>query len=77
MLKYYNWKKFSIIAEETEKYVAEALKEQALSINMTINHFKLIKNPHDCCERNLDCCNNMFWYQTVHETMVNTRSMNI
>lgn len=73
LLRYYNWKKFSIITEEPWKNVAESLKIQALQANMTINHFMTIVDPHQCCEQDQSCCNVGHWYSVVQETMVNTR----
>ncbi|XP_022167854.1 receptor-type guanylate cyclase Gyc76C-like [Myzus persicae] len=73
LLRYYNWKKFSIITEEPWKNVAESLKIQALNANMTINHFLTIVDPHQCCEQDQSCCNVGHWYSVVQETMVNTR----
>jgi hypothetical protein len=74
LLRYYSWKKFSIITEDSMKSVAESLKIQALNANMTINHFETIFEYHKCCEQNQKCCNEAPWYSLAQETMVNTRS---
>ncbi|XP_025406110.1 receptor-type guanylate cyclase Gyc76C-like isoform X2 [Sipha flava] len=73
LLRYYSWKKFSIITEDSMKSVAESLKIQALNANMTINHFETIFEYHKCCEQNQKCCNEAPWYSLAQETMVNTR----
>lgn len=56
------------------KSVAESLHKQALSANMTINHYQIIFEYHKCCEQNQKCCNDAPWYSLAQETMVNTRS---
>lgn len=56
------------------KSVAESLKFQASTANMTINHFQVIFEYHKCCEQNLKCCDDLLWYSLAQETMVNTRS---
>lgn len=74
LLRYYNWRKFTIITEEPWKSVAESLRIQAFNANMTINQFQTIFDPYKCCEQDRSCCNNAHWYSVVQETMINTRS---
>ncbi|XP_050532707.1 receptor-type guanylate cyclase Gyc76C-like isoform X2 [Daktulosphaira vitifoliae] len=73
LLRYYNWKKFSIIFEEGWKSVADSLKIQAKKANMTINHYKTIVDLYKCCELDQKCCSNAYWYQLVQETKNKTR----
>lgn len=56
LLKYYHWKKFSIIHEETWKNVAISLRNQAKHHNLTINHVEEVIDYHKCCENSLECC---------------------
>lgn len=63
LLTYYGWKKFSIIHEELWTTVANSLKHQAELKNMSINHCEKITDNHKCCENNLPCCGNAYWYQ--------------
>lgn len=66
LLHYYGWKKFSIIHEELWTTVANSLKEQAKSKNMTINHCKKVVDNHKCCENNLACCRSGYWHQVFN-----------
>ena len=63
LLRYYGWKKFSIIYEETWTTVAKSLKEQAFNKTMTINHIEMVIDNHKCCENVLACCSSGYWYQ--------------
>lgn len=67
LLSYYGWKKFSIIHEERWTTVANSLKEQARSKNMTINHCKKVVDYHKCCENNLTCCRSGYWHQVLFD----------
>lgn len=60
---YYGWKKFSIIYEEPWMTVANSLKKEALSKNMTINHAEQMIDSHKCCENSLPCCRIGYWFQ--------------
>ncbi|KAJ9587022.1 hypothetical protein L9F63_019387, partial [Diploptera punctata] len=73
LLRYYNWKRFQILYEAHWGPVAMTLKEQAQQNNMTVNPLRLITNSHDCCENNLACCQNGYWYQIIQETRNITR----
>ena len=66
LLNYYGWKKFSIVHEETWATVANSLKEQAKSKNMTINHCEQIVDSHKCCENDMPCCRSGIWYQVKY-----------
>lgn len=74
LLRYYNWKKFSIIAEDEWETVAKSLQLQASQNNFTVNHYKIVADRHECCIKNTDCCQNGFWYQLIHSTKNGTRS---
>lgn len=74
LLKYYNWQKFAIIYEEARESVAKSLETEAKKRNMTINDIKCAGDKHKCCERNLPCCQGVYWYQIIKETMNRTRS---
>ncbi|XP_037940750.1 receptor-type guanylate cyclase Gyc76C-like [Teleopsis dalmanni] len=74
LLRYYGWRKFSILHDELWTTVADLLKEQATKRNMTINHKEsFIDNKAKCCELMLSCCRTGFWYQIVQNTMNRTR----
>lgn len=73
LLRYYGWKKFSIIHDERWTAVADNLKEQALRKNMTINHNEKVIDNHKCCENFLPCCRSGYWYQVIQNTMNRTR----
>ncbi|KAI8121971.1 hypothetical protein FF38_05671 [Lucilia cuprina] len=74
LLRYYGWKKFSILHEESWSMVADLLKQEAQKKNMTINHKEsFIDNMAKCCEEMLACCRTGFWYQIVQNTMNRTR----
>ncbi|XP_059218039.1 receptor-type guanylate cyclase Gyc76C isoform X1 [Stomoxys calcitrans] len=74
LLRYYGWKKFSILHDEGWTMVAELLKAEAIKKNMTINHKEsFIDNMAKCCEEMLACCRTGFWYQIVQNTMNRTR----
>ncbi|XP_018785415.1 PREDICTED: receptor-type guanylate cyclase Gyc76C-like [Bactrocera latifrons] len=74
LLRYYGWKKFSILHDELWTTVADLLKEQATKRNMTINHKEsFLTNMPKCCALGLPCCRTSFWYQTVQNTMNRTR----
>lgn len=75
LLKYYGWKKFSIIYEEVWKTVAISLKHQAEIRNMTVNDMRSAADRHKCCEDKLQCCESGYWYQFIQETKNRTRSM--
>lgn len=77
LMRYYSWKKFSIITEEPWKPVADSLKLQAKKANMTINHFESIGDQYKCCELDRKCCNNGYWYTLIKGTMRYTRSTSI
>lgn len=74
LLKYYRWQKFSIIYEEALETVAQSLKEQAYSRNMTVNDFKKAMDRHKCCVEKFPCCESGYWYQFIQETKNRTRS---
>ncbi|XP_017772272.1 PREDICTED: receptor-type guanylate cyclase Gyc76C-like isoform X2 [Nicrophorus vespilloides] len=73
LMKYYDWKKFTIIYEEAWKTVALSLVDQAKLRNMTINDFKNAEDRHKCCEETLPCCLSGYWYQFIQETKNRTR----
>ncbi|KAI9581516.1 receptor-type guanylate cyclase Gyc76C-like isoform X1 [Glossina fuscipes] len=74
LLRYYGWKKFSILHDEVWTTVADLLKQEAIKFNMTINHKEsFIDNMPKCCELMLPCCRTGFWYQVVQNTMNGTR----
>lgn len=66
LLRYYGWKKFSIIHDERWTAVADSLKEQAIRKNMTINHNEKVIDNHKCCENFLACCRSGYWYQVSY-----------
>ncbi|XP_042897252.1 receptor-type guanylate cyclase Gyc76C [Parasteatoda tepidariorum] len=77
LLKYYRWRKFSILSEENNPYmtVAQSLEKQVSSYpNFTINHkgIKYIPNLHVCCEDKKPCCTDNF-SKVVEETYKTTR----
>lgn len=63
LLRYYSWKKFSIIYEESQYTVADALHKTAVKMNLTINHMEKYIDNHKCCEDSLPCCRSGYWYQ--------------
>ncbi|KAL5292996.1 hypothetical protein ACFFRR_011640 [Megaselia abdita] len=73
LLRYYSWKKFSIIYEESQYTVADALHKQAVKMNLTINHMEKYIDNHKCCEDSLPCCRSGYWYQFIQNTMNRTR----
>lgn len=72
LLRYYSWKKFSIIYEESQYTVADALHKQAVKMNLTINHMEKYIDNHKCCEDSLPCCRSGYWYQVgrLYESFV-------
>ncbi|XP_008543533.1 receptor-type guanylate cyclase Gyc76C [Microplitis demolitor] len=72
LLLHYGWTKFSIITEKDWSTVAESLQKQAISNNLTINHYKMVEDRHKCCEEKLVCCQNV-WFQLIQETKNMTR----
>lgn len=74
LLKYYSWKKFSIIYEEVLQTVAKSLEKQAKKRNMTVNDIRSAVDRHKCCEQKLPCCESGYWYQFIQETKNRTRS---
>lgn len=77
LLKYYDWKKFSILYEESWTPVAESLKAAMPKNNLTYNHYKLVVDRHKCCEEQKPCCNQVFWHKEVEEMRNKTRSKQI
>ncbi|XP_014244196.1 receptor-type guanylate cyclase Gyc76C-like [Cimex lectularius] len=73
LLRYYNWKKFSIITEDTWSTVAKSLEIEAKKHNMNISYLRNIQDRHKCCEQSLSCCHSGFWYQIIQETKKRTR----
>lgn len=73
LLKYYSWKKFSVIFEEKWETVAKSLHSHAKFNNMTVNHMKKVVDGHKCCEEKLACCHSGYWYQVIQETKNRTR----
>nr|XP_018907598.1 PREDICTED: receptor-type guanylate cyclase Gyc76C-like isoform X1 [Bemisia tabaci] len=73
LLKYYDWKKFSILYEESWTPVAESLKAAMPKNNLTYNHYKLVVDRHKCCEEQKPCCNQVFWHKEVEEMRNKTR----
>lgn len=72
LLRYYGWKKFSILHEESWSMVADLLKQEAQKKNMTINHKEsFIDNMAKCCEEMLACCRTGFWYQVSCHILIN------
>lgn len=74
LLRYYRWRKFSVVYEEKWDTVAKSLESQAKSNNMTVNHMWQVVDGHKCCEDKLDCCRSGYWYQVIQETKNRTRS---
>lgn len=73
LLKYYDWKKFTIITEETCQTVAKSLDLEAKDANLTVQDFKTIQDGHKCCVEQLNCCNSAYWYQIIQDTKNKTR----
>ncbi|KAJ8947966.1 hypothetical protein NQ318_021064, partial [Aromia moschata] len=73
LLRYYNWKKFSIIYEEPWNNVAMSLSEEAQKRNMSVNYQKMAQDRHKCCADNLKCCQIGDWYQFIQDTKNRTR----
>ncbi|XP_055371824.1 receptor-type guanylate cyclase Gyc76C-like [Condylostylus longicornis] len=73
LLRYYGWKKFSIIYEDTWQTVAQSLSKQASTKNMTINHNEMVMDNYKCCENNFACCRSGYWYQVIQSTRNRTR----
>ncbi|KAK6625291.1 Receptor-type guanylate cyclase Gyc76C [Polyplax serrata] len=73
LLKYYSWRKFSVIYEEKWETVAKSLHSQAKTNNMTVNHMRKVVDRHKCCEEKLACCHSGYWYQVIQETKNRTR----
>ncbi|XP_054716917.1 LOW QUALITY PROTEIN: receptor-type guanylate cyclase Gyc76C-like [Uloborus diversus] len=77
LLRYYRWRKFSIVSEQSNPYmtIAKSLEQQASHYpNFTINHKGIIyyANIHVCCEDGKPCCNDAF-AKVVEETYKSTR----
>ncbi|XP_065155987.1 receptor-type guanylate cyclase Gyc76C-like isoform X3 [Atheta coriaria] len=73
LLKYYDWKKFSIIYEEEWQTVASSLVKEAKARNMTINDVRSPMDKYKCCELNLPCCLSGYWFQFIQDTKNKTR----
>lgn len=72
LLQYYGWKRFSIIHEEVWTTVANSLKEQARTNNMTINHCEKVIDNHKCCEYNMACCRSGYYHTVKKNLHINT-----
>lgn len=73
LLRYYGWNKFSVFHEQSWETVANSLRDQAKSKNMTINGMQMVMDSHKCCEKKMLCCQSGYWYQTIQETKNLTR----
>jgi len=79
LLKYYNWRKFSIIFQEHSQWeaIAEYLQNQAQNndFKFIINHFKSFKDYEKCCTENDPCCSekDVWPRRLVKETKEQTR----
>ncbi|XP_074026495.1 receptor-type guanylate cyclase Gyc76C isoform X3 [Leptinotarsa decemlineata] len=73
LLTYYKWSKFSIIYDYAYATVARSLKEEAKSMNLTINFIKEAMDSHRCCQDNLLCCRIGDWYDIIQNTKNRTR----
>jgi guanylate cyclase len=73
LLSYYQWKKFSIIWENTPQYqtVVKSLTNQAIAQEFTINSEKRFENYYECCISEKPCCN--AFLKIVEETYKGTR----
>lgn len=73
LLKYYDWKKFSVVYEDVWISVAKSLEQQAKDANMTVNAMWSVIDRHKCCEYKLPCCLSSYWYEVIQQTKNRTR----
>ncbi|KAI5695231.1 hypothetical protein M8J75_013039 [Diaphorina citri] len=64
LLKYYDWKKFSILYEDISPWttVADSLNKEAKQANISVNHFYRMQDRHTCCEKQMPCCFDVYYY---------------
>lgn len=74
LLKYYDWRKFTIITEDAWQTVAKSLDLEAKEANLTVQEYRTVQDSYKCCTEQLNCCNSAYWYQVVQETKNKTRS---
>ncbi|KAG8235367.1 hypothetical protein J437_LFUL012578 [Ladona fulva] len=75
LMKYYNWKVFSVLAEEPWEAVAKSLVQEADGQNMTVKHERIVGRDYlSCCSTQKPCCHSGFWYKIIQETKNLTRS---
>lgn len=74
LLRYFNWKKFSIISEKSTQYqtVARHLADRARANNFTINSESKFENIYACCVEHKSCCHDSL-YNIVADTFMRTR----
>ncbi|BES97780.1 Guanylate cyclase [Nesidiocoris tenuis] len=73
LLKYYKWRKFSIINENSWEVVAKSLMNEAEKNNMTVQQVETIYDSHECCAKNLECCHSRYLYNIIQKTRNRTR----
>ncbi|KAI5716828.1 hypothetical protein M8J76_013083 [Diaphorina citri] len=75
LLKYYDWKKFSILYEDISPWttVADSLNKEAKQANISVNHFYRMQDRHTCCEKQMPCCFDVYYYNVIQNTRNRTR----
>ncbi|XP_026682274.1 receptor-type guanylate cyclase Gyc76C [Diaphorina citri] len=75
LLKYYDWKKFSILYEDISPWttVADSLNKEAKQANLSVNHFFRMQDRHTCCEKQMQCCFDVYYYNVIQNTRNRTR----
>lgn len=81
LLRYFNWKIFAILFEDSSKQIAYSLRNEAdrfkdseNKVVFNVSFFKSIQTGKSCCEKNLSCCSESYWYELLKETKAHTRS---
>ncbi|KAI9555200.1 hypothetical protein GHT06_017715 [Daphnia sinensis] len=76
LLEHYDWKKFSIVAENSPRWqtVADSLEVRVTANNsMKINHRLKFEDMNRCCANRESCCHNSWTFDILEKTRLGTR----
>lgn len=77
LLLHYNWKKFSIVAENSPRWqtVADSLEARVTAnVSMKLNHRLKFEDMNRCCANRESCCHNSWTFDILEKTRSGTRS---
>jgi hypothetical protein len=79
LLLHYNWKKFSIVAENSPRWqtVADSLEARVtanVAMKLHLNHRLKFEDMNRCCANRESCCHNSWTFDILEKTRSGTRS---